>query len=190
MKNSPFPLYIRFLCFLRKLLITRRLRSWGGGGFIALSARINTPHNIKIGKGVILMERVWIIVVEEGNQPSDAVLFIGDKTVISRDGIIACAYGIHIGKQVTFGPRVTILDHNHGFTEFDQSVMHQPLTGKPVVIEDFVWLGANVVVLAGVKIGKGAVVGAGSIVTRDIPPYTVAVGNPARIVRSLKESTR
>ena len=157
---------------------------------MALSTRIDNPQNIKIGKGVILMERVWIIVVEEANQLCDAVLSIGNKTVISRDGIIACAYGIHIGKDVTFGPRVTILDHNHGFSEFSQSVMYQPLTGEPVVIEDFVWLGANVVVLAGVKIGEGAVVGAGSIVTRDIPPYAVAVGNPARPIRYLKESSR
>lgn len=189
MRKSPFPLYLRLLCFIRKLLIARRLQYWGGGGFIALSARVDTPQNLKIGQGVILMERVWLAIVADANKVSDAILSIGDKTVISRDGIIACAYEIHIGKEVTFGPRVSIWDHNHGFSELKQSVLHQPLTGKPVVIGDFVWLGANVVVLPGVNIGEGTVVGAGSVVTRDLPPYAVAVGNPARPVRYLKELT-
>lgn len=189
MRKNLYPPYVRFLCFLRKLLIARRLRYWGGGGFIALSARVDNPQMMEVGHEVIVGEGVWLTVVEDKENTFDSVLCIGEGTTISRDAIISCAYRIQIGRESTLGPRVTVLDHNHGFDQPGRSVMAQPLTGCPVVIGDFVWLGANVIVLPGVNIGEGAVVGAGGIVTRDIPAYTLAVGNPARVIRHLNKPT-
>ncbi|MDQ6795887.1 MAG: hypothetical protein M3067_13940 [Chloroflexota bacterium] len=64
------------------------------------------------------------------------------------------------------------------------------LRGEPVAIEDDVWIGANVVVLKGVTIGRAAVIGAGSVVTQDVPPYVVVAGNPARVIRDLSAEER
>ena len=61
------------------------------------------------------------------------------------------------------------------------------VSSKPIVIEDDCWLGGGVIVLAGVTIGKGSVIGAGSIVTKDIPPYSVAVGNPCKVMRTIED---
>lgn len=93
---------------------------------------------------------------------------------------------IHIGKDVMMGPDVLIINQNQNH-RIDSISIPMRLQGHqdtlPVVIEDDVWLGARVIVLPGVKIGKGSVIGAGSIVTKDIPEYAISVGNPARIVR-------
>lgn len=74
------------------------------------------------------------------------------------------------------------MGRDHGLRK-DALIREQPHTKKPIRIGDDVWIGANVTILKGVCIGKGAVVGAGSVVTRDIPEYAVAVGNPAKVIR-------
>ena len=79
-------------------------------------------------------------------------------------------------------PRCYITDHDHG-TELGTPILDQPLVSAPTVISDGVWLGAGCIVLKGVTIGKNTVVGAGSIVVRDLPPDIVAEGRPARAVR-------
>lgn len=84
------------------------------------------------------------------------------------------------------GPDVLIISRhqNHRFDDLSRPMRLQGYAeSAPVVIEDDVWLGARVIVLPGIRIGRGAVVGAGAIVTKDVPPYAVCVGNPARIVR-------
>lgn len=91
---------------------------------------------------------------------------------------------VRVGEDVMMGPRVTILTRNHAFADTTRP-MSQQGAGKiaPVTIEDDVWIGMSTIVLPGVTIGTGAVIGAGSVVSRSIPPYAVAVGNPARVVR-------
>lgn len=81
------------------------------------------------------------------------------------------------------GNNTTILTSNYGYDKPDIPMLRQPLKCKPVVIGDDVWIGANVVILPGVVIGQGAIVGAGAVVTKDIAPYSIAVGNPARVIR-------
>ena len=87
------------------------------------------------------------------------------------------------------GRRVTIIDNNHASfskEQLDKNPLTRPITTKgDVLIDDNVWIGENVVVLSGVHIGKGSVIAANAVVTSDIPPYSMAAGVPARIIKTL-----
>ena len=112
----------------------------------------------------------------------------GDKLVIhsgvyiNRFTMFDAHEHIEAGRNCIVGPHCYITDADHG-TEPGSSVKSQPMTKAPVIIEDEVWLGAHVVVLPGVRIGKGAVIGAGSVVACDIPSNAIAVGKPAQVIR-------
>jgi maltose O-acetyltransferase len=104
---------------------------------------------------------------------------IGDQTTINR-GVTLDGRGVlKIGNSVSISEGVKLLTASHDLDSFD---FKQIL--KPVVIEDYVWIGVNSIVLPGVTLHKGAVVGAGSVVTRDVSPYTVVAGNPAKFIRN------
>lgn len=108
-----------------------------------------------------------------------ATLHIGDAVRINYGVSIATVASIHIGDRVRIGPYAMIVD-----TDFHE--LHdreQRPAGRPVVIEDDVWIGAKASVLKGVRIGRGAVVGVGAVVTRDVPAGAIVAGVPARIVR-------
>lgn len=113
-----------------------------------------------------------------------AALAIGDGCYINYGTNISARAGVTIGSNVAIGQYSIIMDDDY----------HSPIdhrrAGKraPIVIEDDAWLGARVIVLRGAHIGRGAVIGANSVVTGSIPPYSVAVGSPARVVRQLRES--
>jgi acetyltransferase-like isoleucine patch superfamily enzyme len=89
---------------------------------------------------------------------------------------------ITIGNDVQIGPKVVIWGRDHGLSR-DQLIREQPHNSQPITIGNDVWIGANVTILKGVNIEDGAVVGAGSVVTRDVPKYGIAVGNPAKVIR-------
>lgn len=89
---------------------------------------------------------------------------------------------LKIGKDSVLGPNVVILTANHGFRDPKIPIRLQGIIPKPTIIEEDVWLGANVTVLEGVTIGKGSVIGAASLVTKNIPPYSIAVGIPAEVI--------
>lgn len=103
-------------------------------------------------------------------------------------GVHSKIYGeCHIGKYVMMGENVTIIHRNHRFDRTDIPMMQQGfLEEQPVYIGDDVWIGDRVTILPGVHIGNGCVIGAGSVVTKDIPDYAVAAGNPARVIRMRK----
>lgn len=111
-----------------------------------------------------------------------------DKNVfIGRGTIIDANLSVKVGQNTFIAPYCFISDTSHNFSDTIKPIRLQGCNYKPVEIGEDVWLGAHVMVLAGVKIGKGCVVGANSVVTRDLPPYVVAVGAPARIIRSRLE---
>jgi acetyltransferase-like isoleucine patch superfamily enzyme len=94
---------------------------------------------------------------------------------------------IQIGRDVQIAPYCAFYSYNHGFAP-GALIRKQPLQTKGgIAIEDDVWLGVGVIVLDGVRIGKGAVVGAGSVVTQDIPDGAIAVGKPARVVKMRRD---
>lgn len=110
---------------------------------------------------------------------------LGDNSGI---GIRAQINGkVIIGKNVMMGPDVCIYVRNHAFDRTDVPMNRQGFAPeKPVVIEDDVWIGARVIILPGVHIGTGVVIGAGAVVTKDVPDYAVVGGNPARILKMRK----
>lgn len=112
-------------------------------------------------------------------------IHLGDNVFMNVLCTILDAGGVHKGNHVMFGPAVQIYTPAHAL---DASARIQGLeVAKAIVIEDNVWLGGAAVLLPGVKIGRNAVVGAGAVVTRDVPANTVVAGNPARVIRRLEQ---
>jgi maltose O-acetyltransferase len=111
---------------------------------------------------------------------------IGDYSAI---GVNCKVYGsVKIGNDVMMGPDVIILTQNHRFDRLDIPMWQQGhYPPEPVVIGDDVWIGTHAILLPGVKIGKGAVIGAGAVVTKDVPEYAVVGGNPAKVIKFRKE---
>jgi len=108
---------------------------------------------------------------------------IGDETWIGQQCFLHAAGGLQIGRGVGIGPGVKILTSQHEESPRAQAIFDAPLSLRPVVIEDGADLGVGCIVLPGVSIGRGAQIGAGAVVTRDVPAYAVAAGSPARVLR-------
>lgn len=121
---------------------------------------------------------------------------IGSNVEINDYVHIGAVKSVTIGDRVLIASKVFITDHDHGsygkegkHTDPRIAPNQRHLSALPVVIEDDVWLGEFVCVLAGVRIGKGSVIGTMSTVTRDIPPYSIAVGSPARVIKQFNFAT-
>lgn len=149
------------------------------GRFTRLKGRpsITNHGTLVIGAHVIIHSH--IVPVELAALPG-AVLEIGERTFINYGVSIAATSSIRIGPRCLLGSYVNVLDSDwHGIGDRRS----RPLS-RPVLIEENVWLGNRVIVLPGVTIGHDAVVGAGAVVTADVPPRSLAVGNPARVVKT------
>jgi acetyltransferase-like isoleucine patch superfamily enzyme len=143
---------------------------------IRWTARLDVfPYNrFEVGQHSIIESYTLI-----ANGVGDVIL--GEKVLIG--------VGSKISGPVTFkndilvGQNVLMSGLNHDYQDVTKPIVEQGFSTKTIVIEDGVWIGAGAIVIAGVRIGKNAVVGAGAVVTKNIPPYCVVVGNPARIVK-------
>jgi acetyltransferase-like isoleucine patch superfamily enzyme len=113
----------------------------------------------------------------------ECVVSIGDRCVIGKGSAIVGHTRVEIGDDVWTGPHVYVTDANHGYEDVSEPIGRQFAAARPVRIGSGTWLGAQTVVLPGVTIGRHVVVGAGAVVADDLPDYSVAVGNPARVVR-------
>jgi acetyltransferase-like isoleucine patch superfamily enzyme len=110
-------------------------------------------------------------------------LEIGDETWIGQQCFFHAAGGLTIGCSVGIGPGVKILTSQHAEAPRHQAIFDAPIELSPVVIEDGADIGVGAIILPGVTVGRGAQVGAGAVVTRDVPPYAVVAGSPARVLR-------
>nr|WP_279663758.1 acyltransferase [Ectobacillus ponti] len=109
---------------------------------------------------------------------------LGDNVFINYDCILWAAPNgkIKVGNDVLLGPGVKIIASNHG-TSAEQLIRLNPWDDGDITIENDVWIGANTIILKGITIGQGAVIAAGSIVNKDVPPYTIYGGAPAKKIR-------
>jgi maltose O-acetyltransferase len=160
-----------FLGFTRHLpwsprpggLLARRLR--------ALSARAMLDE---CGQDVNVEHGAWF--------GSGKGISLGDRSDIGMDALVIGP--VSIGRDVMMGPRCVLLASSHDTGSVDVPMNQQGfLPDRPIVIEDDVWIGAGCTILPGRRIGRGSIVGAGSVVVTDVPPWTVVAGNPARVVK-------
>jgi len=116
-------------------------------------------------------------------------IIIGEHCLINHNNVLQAGKGdakIRIGNFVHTGPNVMMFAYNHGTYSTEIPTKEQDYFDADIVIDDDVWIGAGYVILAGVHIGKGAVIGAGSVVNKDVPEYAIAVGTPAKVVKTRK----
>jgi serine acetyltransferase len=157
-------------------------------GYVWMRA-IEIPRNfgdIVIDGGVSLDRGVVLLC--SGPARDQPRIRIGAGTYVNRRTMLDATDELVIGNDCAIGPGCYLTDHDHGM-KFGQRPLGQEMQGTPTRLGSRVWLGANVVVLKGVTIGDDAVVGAGSVVTGDVPEGAVAAGVPARVLRSREERT-
>jgi len=114
-------------------------------------------------------------------------VFIGNNVGVGLNNVIIGP--VKLGNYVMLAQNIVIAGLNHGYEDVTTPPRKQKVVTKQITIEDDVWIGANCVITAGVTIGKHAVIGAGSVVTKDIPQFSVAVGNPARVIKKYNFET-
>ncbi len=115
-------------------------------------------------------------------------VYIGDRTRIGLGNTLIGP--VKIGNDVMFAQNVVLSGLNHGYTDINIPISDQQVETKPIVIEDEVWIGANAVVTAGVTVGKHSIVAAGCVVVKDVPPYTIVGGNPAKPLKHYNFDTK
>ncbi len=139
---------------------------------------------IQIGDGTVIGPWVSLSAGMVPDQPlvSDRILVIGDRCLIGRGSSLVAHLSVEIGDDVYFGPNVYVTDQNHGRGDPTRPIGAQHEPERAVSIGSGSWVGTNAVILPGVSVGERCTIGAGAVVTRDVPNGAVAVGNPARIV--------
>ena len=167
--------------------------------------RINRPEDITLGRGVYIDhgvylhgapggldigEKSWIMTgcrlhVFNYRGIEQAGIRIGRRTFLGEGSVVRGQGGVTIGDNVLFGPRVMVLAVDHVFTDPNRPIMDQGITASGIRIEDNCWIGAGAIILDGVTVGRGSCVGAGAVVTQTVPPHSLAVGVPARVIRDL-----
>ena len=171
----------------------RRFGAFGNRSIIMFpQTTIFGERYIRIGSDTMIGSHVAL---SAGMMPgqecfSDPVVSIGDRVLIGRGSGIVGHLSITIEDDVWTGHNVYITDQNHGYEDALRPISLQTQPERPVRIGSGSWLGHGVVVLPGVTIGRHVAVGAQSVVTKDLPDYCVAVGNPARIIRVRDEHDR
>ena len=168
--------------------VGRRFKSFGKGTTIFPGTQLEGVRFIELGKGVSVGRRA--IITAWPMPGKDPVLKVGDRTCIGGGCHLTAINRIEIGADVAIGEGVTITDNSHGRVERSELDVHpfrRPLVSKgPVLSGDCVWIGDKATILPGVTIGKGSVIGANAVVTKDVPDYCVAAGNPAVVLKKLE----
>lgn len=117
------------------------------------------------------------------------VIRFGDNVYVNSNSVWIDTCLISVGARTLIGPNCSFYSGTHPTDPTIRNGTKGPESGKPITIGEDCWFGGNVIVLPGVTIGQGSTMGAGSVVTKDVPPYSVVVGNPARVVRTITPST-
>jgi acetyltransferase-like isoleucine patch superfamily enzyme len=184
----------RFLCRLRGV------NKSGINVYISPYATVKRGQKISLGANVVVersamlwvdTECSYIAIGDNSYLSAHCVLNtfngwikLGRNCTINSYAILYGHGGLQIGNDVRVAPQVMIMPMNHIYKDPHVPIWKQGIKAKGIKIEDDVWLGAGAIVLDGVNIGKGSVIGAGAVVTKDIPSYSIATGVPARVIKS------
>ena len=135
---------------------------------------------LTLGEHVVLEPNVWL------TAPAPGTIHIGGGSFLNLGVQVAAVELVEIGEHCMFANGCFVTDGNHRFDDPDKPITWQGFTSKgPTRVGDNVWCGANVVITSGVTVGERCVIGANSVVTSDIPPYCIAAGSPARVLRTI-----
>ncbi|MBN1551503.1 acyltransferase [bacterium] len=187
--------------FLRKILYPRLLGHVGKGTVFGRDMTLRHPHKIRVGDHCVFDDLVVLDAKGETNQG----ITIGDNVIIARNTVISCKNGnitigdnsnislncmIHSEKNVVIGPKnlwaaycYIIGGGKHNFDRIDMPIIQQGSQVDGIQMSEDIWLGARVTIFDGCSIGKGVVIGAGSLVNKDIPDYKIAAGVPVKIIK-------
>jgi acetyltransferase-like isoleucine patch superfamily enzyme len=143
---------------------------------VVLDAKGETNQGIAIGNGVFV-GRSTILSCKNGN------IVLEDEVNIGFNSEIFSGSHVHVGRYGLFAAYTYLVGGGHAFERVDQPVIHQPRTSEGITLAENVWLGTGAKVMDGVRIGRDAIVGAGAVVTEDVPERTIVVGIPARVVK-------
>jgi acetyltransferase-like isoleucine patch superfamily enzyme len=197
--------WVRCFQVIRGLLLKPFLKRSAGLLFVGTHVKVRHGYQITAGKNLILGDNVDINAlstngIQLGDNVSiarDSILFctgviaqkgigitIGDRTGIGARAFLAGQGGITIGSDVITGPNIQIFSENHNFSDLEQTIKTQGVTKQVTVIGSNCWLGGGVTILAGVTIGDGCIIAAGSVVTKSVPQNSVVAGVPAKVVKS------
>jgi len=176
-KRMYGPRYWRWLYrFLRFKILHPRVRT---EGFIFLPRR----YEVVVKKGATIRIGRWVwIGTNNGLRCHEGELYIGDNTIFGTGNTVNCYTGIYIGPECLFADNVYIVDFDHNYWDPVIAIRSQGITKKPVRLEGDIWVGEKVSILRGVTVGRGSVIGAMSLVNRDVPPYAVVGGVPAKVL--------
>lgn len=209
LRDLSIVLFGRLRQMLRGLFVKLYIKS-DGLMFIGTGVKIKHAHLISVGKNLILEDGVYLNALSKNGiilqnnvtiaRNSTIVctgvisnkgmgVRIGNNTGINANAFLGGQGGIDIGDDVLLGPGVKIFSENHVFSNPDIIIKNQGVTRLGVIIENNCWIGANVIILDGVTIGRGCVIAAGSVVTKSIPPNSVARGVPAKVLKRMKSHT-
>lgn len=189
--------YIRACGVCRRKISTLKnrllVKQCGNNVVFFQGVRMKGGCNIAIGNDVIIRRNSTIAAQTQyfGQKLSSAII-IEDGVDLGEDTFITASNRIVIGRNSLFGRMVTVTDNSHGATTMDDLSkaphMRKVISKGEVVIGENVWIGDKATILPGVHIGKGAVVGANAVVTKDVPPFSVVGGIPARVLHCVKEN--
>ena len=193
----------RIIMLIRGLFVGFFLKERTLPLFIGKRVSIRCKNSIKVGKCVSIQDYVVINALsKEGVQLGDNVsigmrsmiktsgsltvvgkgFFMGHDSAMGNDCFVGAAGGVSIGNYVAIGQNVRFNSENHEFHERNRRICEQGVTNKGITVGNDVWIGAGAVILDGTHIGNGCVIGANTLVNKDIPDYSIAVGNPVKIV--------
>jgi acetyltransferase-like isoleucine patch superfamily enzyme len=181
---------LRLGCKTFSLLVSGAFVRFGKHSVLMPPIRLSGEDRIAIGDDVFIGSNSWLQALSEDQSESTAIT-IGSGTRIAGACVISAVRNVTLEENVLIARSVYIADHSHRYTEAGKPILAQGLDKiKPVLIKRGAWLGQNVVICPGVSVGEGAVIGANSVVTRDVPDYCVAAGAPARIVKTFEMAAR
>lgn len=170
---------LKYWYIITQCIYKRKFKTIGKGSVVYKPLQFNSVHSISLGSNVYIAEGSWLI----GNDEKDITLTIADGTTIGHFVHIVARESVEIQEKVLIADKVFITDSSHGYEDISKPVLEQDnILLRTVTIGEGSWLGDNVSV-CGANIGKHCVIGANSVVVKDIPDYCVAVGNPARVIK-------